>query len=48
MTRLALLPGLDGTGELFASFIAALEGQPVKIIAVRKFMRERVDAGQQV
>jgi pimeloyl-ACP methyl ester carboxylesterase len=33
MTRLVLLPGLDGTGELFASFIAALRGLPTQVIA---------------
>jgi len=33
MTRLVLLPGLDGTGELFAGFIAALEGQTTQVIA---------------
>ncbi|HLA70843.1 MAG TPA: DUF3658 domain-containing protein [Steroidobacteraceae bacterium] len=33
MTRLVLLPGLDGTGELFAPFIEALGGFPAQIIA---------------
>jgi pimeloyl-[acyl-carrier protein] methyl ester esterase len=33
MTRLVLLPGLDGTGELFASFIDALDGFATQVIA---------------
>jgi pimeloyl-ACP methyl ester carboxylesterase len=33
MTRLVLLPGLDGTGELFAPFVEALGGFPTQIIA---------------
>jgi pimeloyl-ACP methyl ester carboxylesterase len=33
MTRLVLLPGMDGTGLLFSDFVAAL-GEPVKPIAV--------------
>jgi len=33
MTRLVLLPGLDGTGELFASFIDALGGFATQVIA---------------
>jgi len=33
MTRLVLLPGLDGTGELFASFIDALGGFPTLVIS---------------
>ena len=32
-TRLILLPGLDGTGELFAPFIEALNGFPTQVIA---------------
>ena len=33
MCRLVLLPGMDGTGELFAPFIAALGSQfPVTIV----------------
>ncbi|MBX9790721.1 MAG: hypothetical protein K2Y37_17530 [Pirellulales bacterium] len=27
MTTLVLLPGLDGTGSLFADFVSALDGQ---------------------
>ena len=33
MTRLVLLPGLDGTGELFAEFIDALGGFPTQVIS---------------
>jgi len=33
MTRLVLLPGLDGTGELFAPFVAALDGFPAQVIS---------------
>lgn len=33
MTRLVLLPGLDGTGELFAPFIDALDGFATQIVA---------------
>ena len=33
MTRLVLLPGMDGTGELFAPFIAALDGWPTTVIS---------------
>ncbi|MEJ0085562.1 MAG: alpha/beta hydrolase [Pseudomonadota bacterium] len=33
MTRLVLLPGLDGTGELFAPFIDALAGFPAQVVA---------------
>ena len=33
MTRLVLLPGLDGTGELFASFIDALGGFATQVVA---------------
>jgi pimeloyl-ACP methyl ester carboxylesterase len=33
MTRLVLLPGLDGTGELFAPFIDALGGFATQVIA---------------
>jgi pimeloyl-ACP methyl ester carboxylesterase len=33
MTRLVLLPGLDGTGELFAPFAAALGDIPSKVVA---------------
>lgn len=33
MTRLVLLPGLDGTGELFAPFVAALGAIPSRVIA---------------
>ena len=33
MTRLVLLPGMDGTGELFASFLAALPNTiPAKVV----------------
>lgn len=32
MTRLVLLPGLDGTGELFASFVEALQGIDVQVV----------------
>lgn len=31
--RLVLLPGMDGTGDLFAPFIDALEGWPTTVIA---------------
>ena len=30
--KLVLLPGLDGTGELFASFVAALEGTAAQVV----------------
>jgi pimeloyl-ACP methyl ester carboxylesterase len=33
MTRLVLLPGLDGTGELFAPFVDALRGFPAQIVS---------------
>jgi len=33
MLRLVLLPGLDGTGDLFAPFVAALEGLPTTVIS---------------
>ena len=33
MTRLVLLPGLDGTGELFAAFIDALGGFATQIVS---------------
>jgi pimeloyl-ACP methyl ester carboxylesterase len=33
MTTLVLLPGLDGTGELFAPFVEALTGIDVRVIA---------------
>jgi pimeloyl-ACP methyl ester carboxylesterase len=33
MTRLVLLPGLDGTGELFAPFIDALDGCPTQVVS---------------
>ena len=33
MTRLVLLPGLDGTGELFAPFIDALGGFATQVVA---------------
>ena len=33
MTTLVLLPGLDGTGELFADFVAALTGTDARVIA---------------
>ena len=33
MTRLVLLPGLDGTGELFARFVGALGGIETRVIA---------------
>ena len=33
MTKLVLLPGLDGTGELFAPFVDALGGFPTQVIA---------------
>lgn len=33
MTRLVLLPGLDGTGDLFAPFVSALNDQPSQIVA---------------
>jgi pimeloyl-ACP methyl ester carboxylesterase len=33
VTRLVLLPGLDGTGDLFAPFVEALAGFPTQIIA---------------
>lgn len=33
MIRLVLLPGLDGTGELFAPFVAALGAIPSQVIA---------------
>lgn len=32
MATLILLPGLDGTGELFAAFVAALRGHETRII----------------
>src|SRR5512138_2251270 len=31
--RLVLLPGLDGTGDLFAPFIDALDGYPTQVVA---------------
>jgi pimeloyl-[acyl-carrier protein] methyl ester esterase len=31
--KLVLLPGLDGTGELFAPFVEALDGFPTQIVA---------------
>jgi len=33
MTALVLLPGLDGTGELFAPFVAALAGIETRVVA---------------
>jgi pimeloyl-[acyl-carrier protein] methyl ester esterase len=33
VTRLVLLPGLDGTGELFAPFVAALGAVPFQVMA---------------
>jgi sigma-B regulation protein RsbQ len=30
--NLVLLPGLDGTGELFTPFVAALRGQPAQVV----------------
>jgi pimeloyl-ACP methyl ester carboxylesterase len=33
MATLVLLPGLDGTGELFAAFVAALRGHETRIIS---------------
>jgi len=33
MTILVLLPGLDGTGELFAPFVGALTGIDTRVIA---------------
>lgn len=33
MTRLVLLPGLDGTGDLFAPFIEALGGFPTQVVS---------------
>ncbi|HET9472467.1 MAG TPA: hypothetical protein VFO82_01155, partial [Steroidobacteraceae bacterium] len=33
MTRLVLLPGLDGTGELFAPLVRALDGFPTQVVA---------------
>ena len=33
MTCLVLLPGLDGTGELFAPFVAALAGVATRVVA---------------
>ena len=33
MTRLVLLPGLDGTGEMFAPLIRALDGIPTQVVA---------------
>jgi pimeloyl-ACP methyl ester carboxylesterase len=32
MTRLVLLPGLDGTGDLFAPFIEVLQGIPTQVV----------------
>src|SRR5689334_8209434 len=53
MTTLVLLPGLDGTGELFAAFVAALRGHDVQIVdyprdramsyaALEEFVREKL------
>ena len=53
MATLVLLPGLDGTGELFAVFVAALRGHEARIIdyprdralsyaALEDFVRERL------
>src|SRR4051812_248219 len=57
MTTLVLLPGLDGTGELFAAFIAALPGRDVRVIAypadramtysqLEEFVREGLPRGE--
>jgi len=53
MSTLVLLPGLDGTGELFAAFVAALRGHETQIIdyprdqalsyaALEEYVRERL------
>jgi pimeloyl-[acyl-carrier protein] methyl ester esterase len=53
MATLLLLPGLDGTGELFASFVAALRGHETHVIdyprdramsyaALEEFVREKL------
>jgi len=57
MTTLILLPGLDGTGELFAAFVAALRGHESRIIdypresamsyaALEEYVRERLPRDQ--
>ena len=53
MATLILLPGLDGTGDLFAGFVAALRGQETHVIdyprdramsyaALEEFVREKL------
>src|SRR4029453_9407851 len=57
MATLVLLPGLDGTGELFAEFVAALRGHEVHIVdyprdramsyaALEELVRERLPREQ--
>src|SRR5512147_2728475 len=57
MATLLLLPGLDGTGELFAAFVAALREHEVRIItyphdralgypALEEFVREKLPRDQ--
>jgi len=57
MATLFLLPGLDGTGELFVGFTAALRGHEVRIIdyprdramsysALEEYVRERLPRDQ--
>ena len=57
MATLLLLPGLDGTGELFAPFIAALRGhetrvvdyprdQPMSYAALEEYVREKLPRDQ--
>jgi pimeloyl-ACP methyl ester carboxylesterase len=57
MATLLLLPGLDGTGELFAAFVAALRDHEVRIIAypldralgypaLEEFVREKLPRDQ--
>jgi len=57
MAALILLPGLDGTGELFTAFVAALRGHESRIIdyprdqamtypALEEFVRERLPRDQ--
>jgi len=57
MATLILLPGLDGTGELFAAFVAALRDHEVRIIAyprdralgypaLEEFVREKLPRDQ--
>jgi hypothetical protein len=57
MATLILLPGLDGTGELFAAFVAAMRGHDVRIIdyprdramsyaALEDFVRDKLPRDQ--